>query len=153
MSSLLEPMNPVDSTKYAQQATEIRKSQPVHDHTSAEDMRIVLRGHNIRAAYHENNVKEWEGKLAESETQWKDLRKALKAAEAMVGVRPHLREDIASLKARIAKCEEDGADIKRNLEIQRNVLAGIQKLIDEFDHQKLARLEKEEAALAKVGLI
>ena len=151
--SILEPMNPLDTTKVTQYVTDLRKQQPVHDRTSADDMRIVLRGHEERKDYHAANVKEWEAKLAAQEQSWKDLRKALKAAEAMVGVRPALRTDIAMLKEKISKCEEDGKDIQRNLTMQRNVLAGIQKHLDEFDYAKLARLEKEEKALAKVGLL
>ena len=143
----------IDAQKYTERATEMRKAQPVHDRTTATDMKIVLSGHEDRKAYHAANVKEWEAKLAAQEQSWKDLRKALKAAESMVGVRPALRTDIAMLKEKISKCEEDGADINRNLTIQRNVLAGIQKHLDEFDYAKLARLEKEEKALAKVGLL
>ena len=153
MSSISEPMNPLDTTKLTQQVTEIRKAQPQHDRTSADDMLIVLRAFEERQEFHQSNVRELEAKLKAQESKWKDLRQALKAAEAMVGVRPDLRADIAVLKEKISKCEEDGTDIKRRLTIQRNVLAGVEKHLADFDHEKLARLEKEEAALRKVGLL
>jgi uncharacterized protein YydD (DUF2326 family) len=142
----------IDAEKYTEQSTAIRKSQPVHDPTTAMDMRIVLNGLQDRRDFHASNVLHLEGLLKEQNGKWKDLRKALAAAQELVTTRPMMRVDINIVKERIAKCEEQGASIKRSLEIQRKIVEGTQVHIDNFDHAKLAQLEKDEAALSKVGL-
>ena len=153
MSSVLDPMNDVDTAKLTATITDIRRSQPQHDRTSADDMRIVLHGLEERRDHHESNVRTLEELLQQRTQKWKDLTKALKTAETMVKTRPDLRYDIAMLKDKISKSEEQGAAIKQRLQIDRNIMNGTQKQIDEFDHAKLAQLTKEEAALKKVGLI
>jgi len=153
--SILTPLNDVDSTKLTKFATDLRRSQPVFDRTSADEMGIDLHNRQERERFHTGKVEELAKQVSDLTAKWQKLNNAIAAAETLLTQRPWLREDIATWKKEMTSIEEDGATVKKVLEAQETLLKqskkDLQQLSDKnprgFDHKKYERLKQEDALL------
>ena len=151
----MEFPTPVDPEKLTQQATAIRRSQPVIDRTTADDMATELQNRKERLEFKVSKLEEFEAHRAKLTAQWQKLNGAITAAEKQLGHRPWLRNDIAEWKREMEVIEEDGANVKRTLEGHENCLRAARlalKQVSEknptgFDYKKYERLQEEEKAL------
>ena len=146
---------PVDSEKLTQFATELRRSQPAIDKTSADDMATELLNRKELLKFKTNKLAEFDDQRAKLTAQWKKLNNAIAAAEKQLTARPWLRSDIADWRREMESIEEDGAAVKRTLEGYENGVKAAKEMLKQlseknprgFDYVKFERLKEEEAAL------
>src|SRR5690349_7009865 len=103
----------IDAELYTRTATEIRRSQPALDRTSADDMAIELRNRQERERFHAAKVEELAKQVDHLTAKWQKLNSAVAAAGEQLAQRPWLRSDIAEWKREMDSIEEDGAALKK----------------------------------------
>ncbi|HWY70693.1 MAG TPA: hypothetical protein VNX88_18645 [Terriglobales bacterium] len=151
----------IDAEKYTATATAIRAEQnriALIDRTTADDMAEDLRQRQERVKSCADRVAGLELELTEQEGKWTNYKNAIESAERLLATRPDLRHDIAAMKDKLEKCEEEGAEIKKHLDRQRDILkqakSDVKPLSDKnprgFDFAKFDRLQAEEKALRVV---
>jgi chromosome segregation ATPase len=145
----------IDAELYTRTATEIRRSQPALDPTTAFDMSIELQNRQERERFHAAKVEELAKQVDDLTAKWQKLNAAVAAAGEQLTQRPWLRADIAEWKHAMDSIEEDGAALKKTLQGQENLLKAARKALKQlndknpigFDYTKFERLKQDEAAL------
>jgi chromosome segregation ATPase len=145
----------IDSTKYTETATAIRKSQPVFDNTCADDLAIDLRNRQEREKFHAGKVEELAKQVGDLTAKWQKLNDAIASATKLLETRPWLRQDIAAWKKAMESIEQDGEAIKKVLQAQEVLLKQSKKDLQQlseknprgFDFKTFERLKAEDAAL------
>ena len=147
------PIESLDTNAVSKAVAELTKNRPPSvDRTTFADMDIQLASLQERERYHQDIIEGEAENLSNLEGVLARHVEAIRLTKELVGRRPALRNDVAEKELVLEYRQRDVADSARHLASHRNMLAGVQKLLREFDRTKYAALKAEEALFIKAGL-
>ncbi len=147
------PIESLNTNAISKAVAELTKNRPPNvDTTTFADMDNQLAALQEREGHHQSIIEGEEEELKHLEGVLARHVESIRLTKELVGKRPALRNHVAEMELVLEYRQRDVADSARHLASHRNMLAGIQKLLREFDRTKYASLKAEEALFVKAGL-
>jgi hypothetical protein len=147
------PIESLNTNAVNKAVAELTKNRPPNvDKTTFAEMDNDLTSLQERAQHHQMLIEREEEELKHFQAVLARHVESIRLTKELVGKRPALRNDLAEKERELEYRQRDVDDSEKHLDRHRNMLAGVQKLLREFDHAKYNALKAEEVALRKAGI-